>query len=239
MYVEAYYHHGVLDGILSAYYPNQNLKLSGKYSEGDQIGLWQYWYENGQLRENRFYIKEIQDKAVVNFPHYQIYNAWTETGEQTVKDGNGFYYGNIEQHLYYQDKIYAKGALKDGFRTGLWTGTRETVEKYYEEEYVKGLLIKGTSYDLYNNTYEYTELEKYASPKDGMEALYREINEHLVYPKSARRKGIEARVIIQFVVNKTGNLEDIKVLKGISPDCDQAAVDALKKTSAWKPDIHN
>lgn len=232
------YNRGVLNGLFSAYYPNQNLQSQGEYSKGMQIGLWQYWYENGQMKEERFYSKEIQEKRAQNFPYYQIYNIWSEAGEQTVKDGSGLYDGDSEPYIYNPDvDIFAQGNLTNGFRTGLWVGTRETGEKYYEEEYKNGLLIKGISYDSANNTYTYNIIEEIALPKNGIEAFYRQLSKYIIYPKSARKKGIEGRVFIQFVVNKTGNLEDIKVLKGISPDCDQAAVNALKQMPPWNPGL--
>ena len=41
------------------------------------------------------------------------------------------------------------------------------------------------------------------------------------------------------VVEKNGNLTDIKVLRGIGGGCDEEAVRVLKNAPAWKPGIQN
>ncbi len=52
---------------------------------------------------------------------------------------------------------------------------------------------------------------------------------HIHYPEQARKAGIEGTVYIQFIVDKQGNVEDPKVIRGIGGGCDQAALDAVKK----------
>ncbi|HEX6981874.1 MAG TPA: energy transducer TonB [Balneolaceae bacterium] len=49
------------------------------------------------------------------------------------------------------------------------------------------------------------------------------------YPERARRAGIEGRVIIQFIVNKKGEVENAKVIRGIGGGCDKAALKVIKK----------
>src|SRR4051812_8359698 len=41
------------------------------------------------------------------------------------------------------------------------------------------------------------------------------IRHHLVYPKAAREKGIEGRVIVQFIVRKDGRVTDPEILRGL------------------------
>jgi protein TonB len=59
----------------------------------------------------------------------------------------------------------------------------------------------------------------------GQEWLYSNIE----YPERARRAGIEGRVIIQFIVNKKGEVENAKVVRGIGAGCDKAALEVIKK----------
>ncbi len=49
------------------------------------------------------------------------------------------------------------------------------------------------------------------------------------YPEMARKAGIEGRVIIQFIVNEDGNVEDPRVVRGIGGGCDEEAMRAVKK----------
>src|SRR5690606_19901386 len=75
----------------------------------------------------------------------------------------------------------------------------------------------------------YQVVEKPAQYKGGMERLYRHVNRTLKgkYPLNARREGVEGRVFIQFVVDKTGQMREPRVLKGIGAGCDQAALQSI------------
>lgn len=58
----------------------------------------------------------------------------------------------------------------------------------------------------------------------GMEALQKTVT----YPDSARKAGVEGRVIVQFVVNKEGAVEDPTVIEGINDELNGAAMEAVK-----------
>ncbi|NGP88743.1 energy transducer TonB [Fodinibius halophilus] len=54
------------------------------------------------------------------------------------------------------------------------------------------------------------------------------IQKHIEYPKKARMAGIEGRVIVQFVVNEKGEVENPRVIRGIGGGCDQEAIRVVK-----------
>ncbi|MDR9419050.1 energy transducer TonB [Gracilimonas sp.] len=55
------------------------------------------------------------------------------------------------------------------------------------------------------------------------------LNKHITYPEMARKAGIEGRVIVQFIIDKEGNVNDPEVVRGIGGGCDEAALEAVKK----------
>lgn len=62
------------------------------------------------------------------------------------------------------------------------------------------------------------------------------VNTSLVYPAVAKKKGIQGRVILQFVINTDGSLTDIKVLRGCDPLLDAEAVRVVQNSpSDWTP----
>lgn len=65
------------------------------------------------------------------------------------------------------------------------------------------------------------------------------LQKNLKYPPIARENNITGRVIVSFVVEKNGQLTDIKVLRGIGGGCDEEAVRVLKSAPAWKPGVQN
>lgn len=56
------------------------------------------------------------------------------------------------------------------------------------------------------------------------------------YPELAKRAGIEGKVVLQFIVNENGDVENPKVVKGIGGGCDEAAVAAVSKAK-FEPGI--
>lgn len=59
------------------------------------------------------------------------------------------------------------------------------------------------------------------------------------YPEIAIRAGVEGKVILSFVVDKSGAINDAKVLKGIGAGCDEEALRVIKSMPRWKPGKQN
>ena len=57
---------------------------------------------------------------------------------------------------------------------------------------------------------------------------------NLTYPKKARRKGIEGRVIVKFIVEKDGAVGEVTVVKGVHPMLD----DEAQRVVESMPDFH-
>jgi protein TonB len=73
----------------------------------------------------------------------------------------------------------------------------------------------------------------------GYEAMMNFIRKNMRYPASARRMGIDGTVYVSFVVGKDGSIADVKVLRGISADCDKEAVRVVQMMPPWKPGKQN
>ena len=78
-------------------------------------------------------------------------------------------------------------------------------------------------------------VEQQPEPVGGMLAFQKFLKKNLKYPNQARRMSVEGKVFVQFVVDRDGSLNDIKVLKGIGAGCDEEAVRVLKKHPKWSP----
>lgn len=73
----------------------------------------------------------------------------------------------------------------------------------------------------------FVAVENMPELKGGLAGLQKQIN----YPEMARKAGIEGKVIIQFIVNEQGKVEDPKVIRGIGGGCDKEALRVVKKAS--------
>lgn len=85
----------------------------------------------------------------------------------------------------------------------------------------------------------FTVVEQRADFPGGMEALYKFLNKNIRYPASARRMGVDGKVFVEFVVDKEGKISDIKVIKGLSADCDKEAIRLVEMMPPWKPGRQN
>ncbi len=61
------------------------------------------------------------------------------------------------------------------------------------------------------------------------------IQQNLVYPLAAKRAQAEGRVFISFTVTATGAVENARIAKGFRPDCDAAALRAVRQLPRFKP----
>jgi len=61
-----------------------------------------------------------------------------------------------------------------------------------------------------------------------------ELQQKIRYPEQARIANIEGRVIIQFIVNEKGEVENPRVIRGIGGGCDEEALRVVKE-ARFKP----
>lgn len=69
----------------------------------------------------------------------------------------------------------------------------------------------------------------------GDAALMRFISEHVVYPEEAYKNGIEGKVIVQFYIEKTGKVGEVKVVRSVNEDLDNEAVRVMKLLPDFSP----
>ena len=64
------------------------------------------------------------------------------------------------------------------------------------------------------------------TPKGGIETLMHNV----VYPEQARKSGVQGVVVVKATIDETGKVVSAEVVKSLSKECDQAAIDAVRKT---------
>ncbi|WP_114750816.1 M56 family metallopeptidase [Pleomorphovibrio marinus] len=76
-------------------------------------------------------------------------------------------------------------------------------------------------------------------PQGGMEGWNRYLQENLHYPPDAREEGIEGTVYAEFVVDESGKIRDVEILRGIDNRLDAEALNVLKNSPNWSPGKHD
>jgi periplasmic protein TonB len=78
-------------------------------------------------------------------------------------------------------------------------------------------------------------VETQPNPPGGMSGWNQYLSKNLKYPTQARRMGIEGTVIVVFVINTDGSIQDVEVLRGIGGGCDEEAVRVVSEAPKWEP----
>jgi len=73
----------------------------------------------------------------------------------------------------------------------------------------------------------------------GEKEVVKFLNQTMRYPEAAQKKNEHGKVIVQFVITKTGKVENAKVLKGVSADLDGEAIRVIGLLPDWIPGEQN
>ncbi|MEE1062712.1 MAG: energy transducer TonB [Paludibacteraceae bacterium] len=69
----------------------------------------------------------------------------------------------------------------------------------------------------------------------GQAAMMKFLKENLKFPSICAENGIQGRVVVSFVVNKNGSIEQVEVLSGVHERLDAEAVRVVKLMPTWTP----
>ncbi len=69
----------------------------------------------------------------------------------------------------------------------------------------------------------------------GDNALLRYLSENTKYPEKAKESGIQGRVFVQFIIDKTGKVTDVRIARGVSPELDEEAKRVVSTLPKWTP----
>lgn len=93
----------------------------------------------------------------------------------------------------------------------------------------------GSGTDIYNREF----VEVMPEFPGGMKAWANFLTRNLNYPSAAAEVGISGKVMVSFVIEKNGEISNLKILKGIGAGCDEEAMRVIKRSPFWKPGMQN
>lgn len=85
----------------------------------------------------------------------------------------------------------------------------------------------------------FTSVEQMPQFPGGDAALLKYIGSHIQYPAMAQENGTQGKVVLQFVVTKTGHVGEVKVLRSLAADCDKEAIRVVKSLPKFTPGRQN
>jgi protein TonB len=87
--------------------------------------------------------------------------------------------------------------------------------------------------------YDFVSIETQPGFPGGMDKFYAYLKKAVRYPAMAQENNIQGKVFLSFVVEKNGDLTDIKVERKLGGGTDEEAIRVLKNSPKWTPGIQN
>jgi len=100
----------------------------------------------------------------------------------------------------------------------------------YKERAMNGLILA-----KFKPIEEWREYESMPEFPGGVVALRNFIKNTMKYPEVALKNKLSGKVYINFLITKTGKVEQVKVARGIHPILDSEAIRVVRLLPDWKP----
>lgn len=134
------------------------------------------------------------------------------------------------------EEIKSQDELKD---TDTAVGTTDfdkgTDDLNVVREHKEEVIVEEKKPEPVDDNQVFTVVEQKPQFPGGDAALLKWVSEHIRYPAMAQENNIQGRVVVQFVVTKTGKVGEVKVLRSKDPDLDKEAVRVVKSLPAFVP----
>lgn len=207
-------------------------KEEGKFKDGDKVGEWVSWYRDGKQNgicdcNESFYVDKTEGAK-----ECKLVQQYDTLGNLLVKEGSG-----RAIYLFDDGKIKEKGLIEAGRKTGEWEVYNANGSLYATENFKKGRLSSGRSYDSLGKTYNYEQFVEPTYPEAGFSSLYKYVASQIEYPTKARKKGVQGNVHVSFYVDEAGKIVGVSIEKGIGGGCDEEAMRVVRKARkfSWIP----
>jgi TonB family protein len=86
-----------------------------------------------------------------------------------------------------------------------------------------------------NTSVVYDEVDQLPYIKNHRKSLHEYVDKKKVYPAELKIKGIEGDVIVSFVVDEAGKVQNAKIVEGSNPALNELALNVILKSGEWKP----
>ena len=218
------------EGLFVNYYGNGEKRSVVNYKNGIKNGNDYEYYTNGRL-----YSRYVYPENSNFYGNYLIMANSDSLGNELVTDGNGYYKGYDKKFAYIEEE----GLVKDGKREGTWKYNFRDSKTTLTEIYNNGILISGIAIDKDGKSSSYNAETQSVIPefKGGNKEFVKFLQRNIKYPESARSKGIQGRVILNFSVETTGELVNITIGHSVDPALDEEALRVLKMSPKWRPGV--
>ena len=190
------------------------------------------------------YVSMMKQKAKIEVNEEGTKAAAVTVAEMSEKSMPRYKYFYATRPFVYYIMEKSTGAI---FFMGTYcfddTGEQVTIKEPLEEREIVlerpiGSGVKQS--DVKRNENEiFKSVEQMPQFPGGDAALIKYLDSHIQYPPEAAKNNIQGRVILQFVVDKTGEIGEVKVVRSVDKDLDKEAIRFVKTLPKFIPGRQN
>lgn len=205
-----------------------------------------HFYRIATKMENSY---KVEDYYVSN--KIQMVGYFTSL-EENIKHGEFKYFfqnGNVSSEgkfennkeegiwkFYYEEgKIWYQASYSNGLRQGELKSYYRSGELKRKAKFKNDTLLNDKCFDSKINNADYEPILEEPRFIGGESALMKFLSDHTIYPKKAQREKIQGKVIVSFLITKTGKIDSMVVLSKPQPLLDEEALYVLSKMPLWIP----
>jgi protein TonB len=230
----------ILISCIALYSFSQKNKAEGTFYAFDKN-----WKAINDIKKATYFsrIKKVSDTCwVVN--NYNVVGPMIskevyKDKEQKIAHGTWVFY----KPSGYMDSICS---YKDNLAHGSWSYMNDTGRAYLQKDFENGRLK--AVHDLIKKEDSAKKNRKEPVLKEGEEesvfpgrgsAWANYLNKNLEYPQRALNANVAGMVVVQFIVNKEGVIEDIDIYKSVEFSLDEESIRMIAKSPRWTPAVQD
>ena len=212
------------------------------------VTLFQWWNPTAWLlcRELKQVHEYEADEAVLNehvdVKQYQLLLIRKSVGDQLFSMANNFNYQSLKKRI--RMMTINKSSRWNQLRAlavvpvialALLAFANPTTETATVKNNVDQQVSQTTDQD----DKVYRSAEQMPQFPGGEVALMKYLMTHVQYPENAAKNNIDGRVIVQFVIDKNGEIGEVKVVRSVNEELDAEAVRVIKTLPKFEPGRQN
>lgn len=235
-------------GICETYYSDGSLKSRTSYVNGIKNGEYTEYYQFGDIGARANFINgKLNGKVYRYYPDSTLQLRMDLDNEET----------GIYEHFWLDGTKNESGKFKNGFMDGTWTTKNwkgEEMKDFNSLDLIKiyndGIdsVLKFSAQWIFieefgfnhledkNQIIEFPDIE--AGFVGGPQKLHQFISENVIYPEEAILTNDQGKVYISFVIEKNGDVTNVKVERGVSVELDAEAKRLIESMPDWTPAIN-
>jgi TonB family protein len=133
-----------------------------------------------------------------------------------------------------QTRCYENGRLH-----GYFVDYNENGDTTAYQVYDNGSVVSEWSSETTDNSKVFEMIEETAEFPGGKSAWLTYLADNIKYPKSLKKEKISGQVLAKVIVDATGHVSTIEIVKSLHPLLDAEVIRVLKKSPQWKPAKQN